>query len=245
MLCLRNRLNEELKGRIMLAFHNDPAIKELYLARVRAHREADQLIKGTYWENGKGCAVGCTVHSSSHVAYEKELGIPLILARLEDGIFETLPNQRAMLWPEEFLFAIRPGADLSLVWSRFAVWLLGDPVDGVIRFAKNQQTRKAIQDIADAYQSVVDGSSVAVDRSKLRAAAEDAWAAEDAAGAAGAAWAAGAAEAAEAAWAARAAARAAWAARAAAWAAGDAAWAAGDAAYIKQADTLLKLLAAA
>lgn len=31
----------------LLAYHNDPAVKEKYLSRVRKHREADELIKGT------------------------------------------------------------------------------------------------------------------------------------------------------------------------------------------------------
>ena len=63
----------------MRAFHNNPAIKEKYLARVRAHAAADEIIKGQYWQNGRGCAVGCTIHSSSHKAYEDELGIPRFL----------------------------------------------------------------------------------------------------------------------------------------------------------------------
>ena len=110
----------------MKAFHNDPAIKEKYLARVKAHREADQLVKGEYWEDGKGCAVGCTIHSGNHKEYEIELGIPEILAHLEDTIFEGLPNELAMTWPERFLKSIPVGADLSKVWPKFAIFLLTD-----------------------------------------------------------------------------------------------------------------------
>lgn len=55
----------------MKSFHNDQKIKTKYLARVRAHQKADEIIKGQYWEDGKGCAVGCTLHSSNHNAYEK------------------------------------------------------------------------------------------------------------------------------------------------------------------------------
>ena len=106
----------------MKAFHNDPAIKEKYLSRVREHALADEIIKGVYWEKGRGCAVGCTIHSSNHKAYEDELGIPMILARLEDGIFECLPLDRAKLWPEQFLNIIKVGADLSNVWPKFADW---------------------------------------------------------------------------------------------------------------------------
>lgn len=48
----------------ILAFFGDPKIKAKYLRRVKAHYKADEIIKGTYWENGKGCAVGCTIEGS-------------------------------------------------------------------------------------------------------------------------------------------------------------------------------------
>jgi hypothetical protein len=136
----------------MRAYHNDPTIKEEYLARVMAHRLADEIIKGTYWQDGKGCAVGCTIHSNNHNAYETELGIPTVLARLEDGIFESLPNERAKIWPEEFLRAINVGADLSGVWPKFAIWLLTDEIYGVLQYAKTEAQKKAIQDVAEAYK---------------------------------------------------------------------------------------------
>jgi len=142
---------------VLIAFHGDKAIKEKYLARVEAHRVADEIIHGEYWRDGKGCAVGCTVHSSSHAAYETELGIPRLLARLEDGIFESIPNGRSKLWPEQFLSAIPVGADLSLVWPRFAVWMLVDPEQGVIQFARSDRSRKSIQAVADAYAAVING----------------------------------------------------------------------------------------
>ena len=125
--------------------------------RVRAHREADELIHGTYWEDGKGCAVGCTIHGRNHAAYEAELGIPEVLAWLEDGIFEGLENGRAKAWPEEFLEAVQVGADLSMVWPRFAHWLLVDPEHGVIRHTKTDRTRKAIEDVAALYQRWISG----------------------------------------------------------------------------------------
>src|SRR5437868_8992456 len=97
------------------AFHGDPAIKAKYLERVRAHREADQLVRGLYWDGWKGCAVGCTIHSGDHRAYETELGIPRNVAHLEDSIFERLRPGDAQDWPERFLEAIAVGADLALV----------------------------------------------------------------------------------------------------------------------------------
>lgn len=60
----------------MKAFHGDLKIKEKYLVRIRAHAAADEIVKGQYWEDGKGCAVGCTIHSNDHSLYPKLFDIP-------------------------------------------------------------------------------------------------------------------------------------------------------------------------
>ena len=143
----------------MKAFHNDPAIKKKYLQRLQEHHDLDQIIKGLYWQDGKGCAVGCTIHDSKHANYETELGIPESLAHLEDGIFEGLPNDLAMEWPLKFLKAIPVGADLSLVASKFLHWLLVDPTDGVIQHAKDAASKKVIQDVADLYTRKIAGDN--------------------------------------------------------------------------------------
>ena len=228
----------------MLAFHNKDEIKTEYLARVRAHEVADEIIHGKYWENGKGCAVGCTIHSDQHSAYETELGIPLILARLEDRIFEGMANGYSKQFPARFLSAIAVGADLSMVWPRFAVWLLVDEQHGVIRFTKkNSRQWTAIHRVAELYSNLESWDKR--DKKAFRAAYATA--------AAAAAYATAAAYAAYAAYAAAvyatdaAAAAAAYAAAAAAAAATDAAAAANTRkkSYKTQADKLLELLAAA
>jgi len=61
--------------RVMIAYHGKQQIKDKYLSRVKAHREADALTQGVAWENGKGCAVGCTLESYDHELYETELGL--------------------------------------------------------------------------------------------------------------------------------------------------------------------------
>src|SRR5687768_13798134 len=144
----------------MLAFHGDPKIKTRYLNRVRRHAAADQIVRGSYWDGFRGCAVGCTIHGSDHGKYETELGIPRILAKLEDGIFESLPLERALTWPAEFLKAPAVGADLSMVWPRFAVWLLVDPEHGIVKYARNAKGEAAIRQVAELYQQVVDGGAV-------------------------------------------------------------------------------------
>lgn len=52
----------------MKAFHGKSTIKKEYLDKVSARILADDLIKGKYWEGGKGCAVGCTIHNANHNA---------------------------------------------------------------------------------------------------------------------------------------------------------------------------------
>ena len=107
----------------LIAFHGKQEIKEKYLNRVIEHRKADNIIKGTYWKNGKGCAVGCTLETNNkdniHKLMEIKLGIPEELARTEDWLFENLGNGQAELFPEEFLGSIRVGADLSKVCRKF------------------------------------------------------------------------------------------------------------------------------
>lgn len=139
----------------MKAFHGNEKIKEEYLLRVRLHRQADQIIHGQYWENGKGYAVGCTIHGNDHSRYEIELGIPKHLAYLEDSIFERLSNGNALDFPEQFLSNINVGADLSKVYNKFMVWLLIDPLQGVLRFA-DERGSLAIKEVARLHQLEVD-----------------------------------------------------------------------------------------
>jgi hypothetical protein len=114
----------------MYAFHGDPNIKAKYLERVQLHAAADEIIHGKYWEDGKGCAVGCTIHGNSHAKYETELGIPQVLARLEDTLFEGQTNGHAKEFPARFLTAAKVGADLSRVQWQFLYWILTEELAG-------------------------------------------------------------------------------------------------------------------
>ncbi len=128
----------------MLSFHNDPAIKEKYLARVAAHALADEIIKGRYWEQGKGCAVGCTIHSNNHAAYETKLGLPEWLARLEDCLFEHLPNGVAKKFPRDFLHAIPVGVNLEAVKWRFCSFLLKENIQRVISLCLDETCKEQV-----------------------------------------------------------------------------------------------------
>jgi hypothetical protein len=111
--------------------------KTEFVRELKKHQKADDFIRGTYFNStsGKGCAVGCSLESVSrlkklkfsfddHTLYEKHLGIPEWLARVEDTLFEGMTEERSKTWPVEFAEAIHPGADLEKVRVPFIVMLL-------------------------------------------------------------------------------------------------------------------------
>ncbi len=112
----------------LLAYHNDPALKERTVAEMKLHREADQIVQGMYWDDGKGCAVGCMTHdpNGGHEKYPTLWGIPEQLAWLEDTLFESLSVEDSKEWPVRFLEAIPVGADLSRAWDKWQAWCLRD-----------------------------------------------------------------------------------------------------------------------
>jgi hypothetical protein len=138
----------------MLAYFGDPEIKAFYLERVTEHERQDEILQHFgYWRDGRGCAVGCTLHSGDHGAYERELGIPAVLAQLEDAIFENLPVEGCQSWPRQFLQAPAVGADLSVVWPRFALFLLEDSEFGLLAMPNlGTKTRTIVEQAANLYR---------------------------------------------------------------------------------------------
>ena len=159
----------------LVAYHGDPTIKEKYLARVEAHRLADDILQRYgYWKDGKGCAVGCTLHSDEHDDYESVLGIPEPIAQLEDVIFEGLPVELARAWPSRFLTVIPVGADLSQVPDRFCFWLLTSP-DMQLDELAEPDGKLAITRVVDLYRRRLDcDKPTATEWAAARTAASDA-----------------------------------------------------------------------
>jgi len=138
----------------MLAYHNSEKLKKKVIDKMIAHRKADELIKGRYWQDGKGCAVGCLIECSDHAQYESMFGIPQALARLEDCIFEGLPNEKAMQWPERFLCAINVGADLSRVVWEFLYWNLTENL--ILKDSDDEEAQEIIIQCRDAITCCAD-----------------------------------------------------------------------------------------
>ncbi len=154
----------------MKAWHNNPEVKDFYVSRMRAHIAADQLIRGVGWNSRqhKGCAVGCTLHSYHHAAYETELGWPEELAHLEDTIFENLPNGEHIKWPLQLMEAVPVGVDLASAMIRIKVrilrevgwypqqakrdrWGVMDAIDGIVTALESgigvEEAESAVQSV--------------------------------------------------------------------------------------------------
>lgn len=212
---------------------------------VAAHVAADQVVQGAYWTGSRGCFIGCLAHSNDPLITEEKYGLPIMVQRIAEAVFERLPARNAIAFFAAFPDAVEcDGKDLSRVGWRFLdaelrnlppqsgeIQAVIDPViAGIELLAQNKAWDRA------AALAAANAARVAADAA--RAAADAAVAAADAA-----AWTAGAA-----ALAADDAAEAAGAAGTAAWAAtgavGDAG-ATGGAATRRQRDLLLRLIAEA
>lgn len=144
----------------MQAYLNNPGLKKQTIAAMRQDIKADRLVKGHYWNGNNGCFVGCVIRGESPNKFEIQLGIPRVLARLADRIFESLDYDDSKKFSIDYLKAIMPGSDLSGVWDKLALWGLIDKKYGVINFAKKDSTKKVIQDVADLYKRKISGEVI-------------------------------------------------------------------------------------
>ena len=178
----------------MLSYLDDKKLKTDFVKEIKWHQDQDKLIKGTYAEgsNGdfRGCAVGCSIHSlnrlkhkkystSNHAIYETELGLPEWLARLEDTIFEGLPNKEAMQWPLQFSKAIPVGVDLEPVKWQFCAYLMKENIDRVLKLdisdKLKEQVVKAIRGVLSVHENAIKTGEW--DKSAARSAESAAWSA--------------------------------------------------------------------
>lgn len=216
----------------------------LLRTEVATHVAADQVVQGTYWnaKNQRGCFIGCLTHSSDPQIAEDRYGLPIMVQRIAESIFERLPSGEAPAFFAALPDAVQcDGKNLSRVGWQFLTAELRDLPQ------QPDEIQAAVDPVIAGIELLARGMTwdqAAADaaRNAARAAADAAWAARAAADAARAAQAA----ARNAAWAAEDAADVAGAAADAADAAADAAGAASlDAATRRQRDLLLRLISEA
>jgi len=161
----------------MLAYHNDPSVKAKYIARFKAHMEADEVIQGTGFENGKGCFVGCTLDRYDHSAFPNELGWPEWLARLADTLFEACKDRKeGAAFGLQLLEMVKEGVDLEPVRWKLAIWR---HEKDLTRLDGNnepyaEQCRAAIRQVINYCQSQIIGDSAESARSAAAAASASA-----------------------------------------------------------------------
>ena len=169
---------------------------------VAAHVAADSIVQGTYWDSGNesGCFIGCLAKSADPTINEATYGLPVMVQRIAENIFEALHADEAKAF-----FAALPdavscdGKDLTKIgWQFLAVELRNLPkqpaeiqavIDPVIAgmdlLASGQEWPAA--DAAWAARAAARATADATAVSATAVAAAAAWAAADAAEAAEAA----------------------------------------------------------
>lgn len=97
---------------------------------VAQHVADDQVIRGVYWdaENQRGCFIGCLNHSADPTDAEQQYGLPIMVQRIAESIFESLPTDEARAFFAALPDAVhQDGKDLSRVsWQFLAeeLWAL-------------------------------------------------------------------------------------------------------------------------
>lgn len=144
----------------LLAFQGNPEIKKKYLERLEMHHANDEIVKGGHWNNGKGCAVGCTLNGHNIHDYENKLGIPIELAYLEDNIFQGLENDIYKDFPIRFLSSININSNLEMIFYKFIYWMLIDKDYGIIQFENSKESIHIIKNIANLFDRKINRENI-------------------------------------------------------------------------------------
>jgi hypothetical protein len=132
---------------------------ETLLQMAKRHQAADMLRAGEYYDpsTGKGCSIGCFNHDlgnapEDHRAFAKFAGIPLWAAKLQDRIFEGLPNKDRATWHVECIEAYQHVTDWDKVLDLFLISIL----EGV----KKHDKSNIVQPVIDLLKRRLAGEDV-------------------------------------------------------------------------------------
>ena len=237
--------NNTYMSKQLNSYKGDNNFKQQMVTAIIAYKENDRIVKGHYWEDGRGCNIGCGEYAvcqilghefedRRHKKLAEELEVPEAIFHLGDTIFEKLPEDAANQFVVDFYQAIPVGKDLTNVVIDMKIAILSDPdfgarqysddngkaaIDSVLKLLKLSKIEPIDYSTWSAAQSAAESAARSAAGSAGSAAWSVAMSAQSAAGSA--AW------------------SAAWAAEAALSAAG---LAAGSAAYKGMAAKLIELL---
>jgi hypothetical protein len=158
---------------------------ETLLQMAKRHQAADMLRAGEYYDQltGKGCSIGCFNHDlgndpEDHAAFAKAAGIPLWAAKLQDGIFEGLPEQDRATWHVDCIEAYQHVTE----WDKTLDLFLISVLEGVEKHDK----ANVVQPVIDLLKRRLAGEDVGKEikppaHAASYSAATDAYTAADAA----------------------------------------------------------------
>ncbi len=153
------------------AYFGSEEVKAKYVKRMEDHIKADELIRNVGFEDGKGCAVGCTLDRYSHKGFEDKLGIPEWVAHLIDKLHENTSDN---VWPSfsiNFLKAVKPGVNLDLIKPELMKFILWRNLNRILVIDISDELK---EEITSAIRLCIDAQDDESKKSAARSAARSA-----------------------------------------------------------------------
>lgn len=144
---------------------------EKLIPLAEAHQAADEYVAGRYEWNGGACAVGCTIRDAikldylpaattkpdDHAKIADATGLPEMLWRLADNIFEGLPRDERPAWTPRFLKAAAACQSAESVPARIMARL----ADRLAGDAMREDVKAAARTVAALWRRRADGDDPA------------------------------------------------------------------------------------
>lgn len=165
-------------ARALCAFHGDAALRGSVVTRLRDHIHAGSIVKTDRKEpicdmgRQRYSLMGAALNNADISAFEKTLGIPAQVGRLQesvhglllrsaegnDGKIERLqPPHEA--WPLDWWQAIPPDVDLQPLPSRFIAWLLQERSAEIYPYAVSEEARGLMASLAELHSRSAHGDA--------------------------------------------------------------------------------------
>ena len=189
--------------------------KDILIAAMLEHGRLDRITQGLWWDNGKGCHIGCCGHAfgfnngeSNFTQLAEKTGIDEWLLRLSEKIFEGLESEQSKKFSIEFCESLPVNVDFNNFLPAINIARMDRSIE--LQEVSGYTNKDEICDVLKLVKSYWENPAAESARSAAESAA---WSARSAAESA--------------AWSAR---SAAWSARSAAESAAESAWSARSAA---------------
>jgi hypothetical protein len=168
----------------MKTFTNTIITKEELVSELKKHQLADNIRRGLYFKDGKGCAVGCSLESVSrlkgldleyfedHSQYEEYFGLPEFFAHLTDKLFEGMSLEKSKSFPIDVIEAVKVGSNVSQIETKFKIIVLNRNLITLAKLDNDHGVIEITKNVISALKSE--------DKDELAAAESAAWSAKSA-----------------------------------------------------------------